>query len=53
MSAKITWNDKELLYGLDALLPAVEKELKGTADVLDDDAKTVWRNAVTKYGRLT
>ena len=53
MRAKITWNDKELLYGLDSLLPAVEKELKGTADVLDDDAKTVWRNAVTKYGRLT
>ena len=53
MSSQITWNDKELLYGLNALLPAVEKELKGTANELDNEAKKAWRSAIGKYGRLT
>ena len=53
MNAKVTWNDKELLYGLDSLLPAVQKELQGTANVLDNEAKKAWRNAVGKYGKLS
>jgi len=53
MSSQITWNDKELLYGLNSLLPAVEKELQGKANVLDNEAKKAWRSAVGKYGKLS
>jgi len=53
MSKEITWNDKELLFGLDHLLDDVQKELGGSANRLNNEAKKAWRNAIGKYGRLT
>jgi len=46
MSVTITWNDKELLYGLDALKDDVQKSLSGSSNRLDKDAKTAWRKAM-------
>jgi hypothetical protein len=46
MNVTITWNDKELLYGLDALKDDVAKALSGSSQRLNEDGKKAWRKAM-------
>jgi hypothetical protein len=46
MSVTITWSDKELLYGLDALKDDVQKSLSGSSNRLDQNGKKAWRKAM-------
>jgi hypothetical protein len=53
MSVTITWNDKELLYGLDALKKDVEKSLFGSSNRLDIEGKKAWRKAMATEAVLS
>ena len=46
MSISITWNDRELLYGLEALKDDVAKNLSGSSERLNQKGKEAWRKAV-------
>ena len=46
MSISVTWNDKELLYGLDALKDDVAKNLSGSSERLNNKGKEAWRKAM-------
>ena len=46
MSISITWNDKDLLYGLEALKDDVAKNLSGSSERLNQKGKEAWRKAV-------
>jgi hypothetical protein len=46
MSISITWNDKDLLYGLDALKNDVVKNLSGSSERLNKKGKEAWRKAM-------
>ena len=46
MSISVTWNDKELLYGLDALKDDVAKSLSGSSERLNKRGKEAWRKAI-------
>jgi hypothetical protein len=53
MSISITWNDKELLYGLDALKDDVAKSLSGSSERLNKKGKEAWRKAMSKDAVLS
>lgn len=53
MNVTITWNDKELLYGLDALKTDVQKSLFGSSNRLDAQGKNAWRKAMAKEAVLS
>ena len=53
MSISITWNDKELLYGLDALKNDVAKSLSGSSERLNKKGKEAWRKAMSKDAVLS
>jgi hypothetical protein len=53
MSIEITWNDKDLLYGLNALLDDVQKELDGSSERLDNEGKKAWRKAIASKSVLS
>lgn len=46
MNISVTWNDKELLYGLDALKDDVVKNLSGSSERLNKKGKEAWRKAM-------
>jgi hypothetical protein len=46
MNVTITWNDKDLLYGLDALKEDVSKSLSGSSERLNQKGKEAWRKAM-------
>lgn len=46
MNISVTWNDKELLYGLDALKDDVAKNLSGSSERLNNKGKEAWRKAM-------
>jgi len=46
MNISVTWNDKELLYGLDALKDDVAKSLSGSSERLNKMGKEAWRKAM-------
>lgn len=46
MNISVTWNDKELLYGLDALKDDVVKSLSGSSERLNKKGKEAWRKAM-------
>jgi len=46
MSISVTWNDKELLYGLEALKDDVAKSLSGSSERLNEKGKEAWRKAM-------
>ena len=46
MSISITWNDKDLLYGLETLKDDVAKSLSGSSERLNEDGKRAWRKAI-------
>jgi hypothetical protein len=46
MSISVTWNDKELLYGLDALKDDVARSLSGSSERLNKKGKEAWRKAI-------
>jgi hypothetical protein len=46
MNISVTWNDKELLYGLDALKDDVAKSLSGSSERLNKKGKEAWRKAM-------
>jgi hypothetical protein len=46
MNISVTWDDKELLYGLDALKDDVVKNLSGSSERLNKKGKEAWRKAM-------
>jgi hypothetical protein len=46
MNISVTWDDKELLYGLDALKDDVAKSLSGSSERLNKKGKEAWRKAM-------
>jgi hypothetical protein len=46
MNISVTWNDRELLYGLEALKDDVAKSLSGSSDRLNKKGKEAWRKAM-------
>lgn len=46
MNISVTWSDKELLYGLDALKDDVVKNLSGSSERLNKKGKEAWRKAM-------
>ena len=46
MNISVTWSDKELLYGLDALKDDVVKSLSGSSERLNKKGKEAWRKAM-------
>jgi hypothetical protein len=53
MSISITWNDKDLLYGLEALKDDVAKSLSGSSERLNKKGKEAWRKAMSKDAVLS
>lgn len=53
MNISITWDMKNLLYGLDALKDDVRKELSGSSQRLDSDGKKSWRKAIASEAVLS
>ena len=53
MNISVTWNDKELLYGLDQLVKDVEKSLSGSSDRLNKKGKEAWRRAIASQSVLS
>lgn len=53
MNISVTWNDKELLYGLDQLAKDVEKSLSGSSDRLNKKGKEAWRRAIASQSVLS
>jgi hypothetical protein len=46
MNISVTWNEKELLYGLEALKDDVAKSLSGSSERLNKKGKEAWRKAI-------
>jgi hypothetical protein len=53
MSISITWNDRELVSGLDALKNDVAKSLSGSSERLNKKGKEAWRKAMSKDAVLS
>ena len=53
MNISVTWNDKELLYGLDQLATDVEKSLSGSSDRLNKKGKEAWLRAIASQSVLS
>lgn len=53
MNISITWNDKELLYGLDNLAKDVAKSLTNSSERLNKDGKEAWRRAIATQSVLS
>jgi len=53
MNISVTWNDKELLYGLEQLAKDVEKSLSGSSDRLNKKGKEAWRRAIASQSVLS
>jgi hypothetical protein len=53
MIANVTWNDKELVDGLNGLADGVRFELKGSCEELDKYGKNAWRKLIGKSGTLS
>ena len=53
MNISVTWDEKELLYGLDALKDNVAKSLSGSSERLNKKGKEAWRRAVGTQAKLT
>ena len=46
MNSTVTWDDRELRHGLDALVDDVQQELNGSSGRLNDEGKRAWRKAI-------
>ena len=46
MNSIVTWNDKELVNGLDGLKKDVMASLSGSSNRLDSEGKKAWRKAI-------
>jgi hypothetical protein len=46
MNISVTWNDRQLLYGLEALKDDVAKSLSGSSARLNAEGKSAWRKAI-------
>ena len=53
MNISVTWNDKELLYGLEQLAKDVGKSLSGSSDRLNKKGKEAWRRAIASQSVLS
>jgi hypothetical protein len=53
MNITVTWNDKELLYGLDGLEKNVKKSLSGSSSRLNKKGKEAWRRAIATQSVLS
>jgi hypothetical protein len=53
MNISVTWNDKDLLYGLEALKDDVAKSLSGSSERLNKKGKEAWRKAMSKDAVLS
>jgi hypothetical protein len=52
-SIALTWDDKDLQYGLDSLKTSVNEVLGGAGCRLDEDAKKAWRRAIASDSVLS
>jgi hypothetical protein len=53
MNISVTWNEKELLYGLEALKKDVAKSLNGSSERLNKQGKEAWRKAISSEAVLS
>lgn len=53
MNISVTWNDKELLYGLKSLEKDVKTALFGSSNRLDTAGKDAWRKAIGSQAVLS
>lgn len=53
MNISVTWDDRELLYGLKSLEKDVKSELFGSSNRLDQAGKRAWRNSIASKSILS
>ena len=53
MNITLSWDDKELLYGLDALKESVNDSLSGAGCRLNEAGRKAWRSAIATEAVLS
>jgi hypothetical protein len=53
MNISLTWDDRDLLYGLDGLKSSVNESLSGAGCRLDEAGRVAWRKAIASESVLS